>query len=414
MDKFYRLERYLVGKNDDFLLTFKELENILGFDLSNSAYKYTAYWSPSETHTMAVVVLEKGYRMYPDLSALTVKFVKVGKKPNALSSPQVVHKVEKNESSFTVDGIEYHMVRNPYTNGPMIARVDGFDIENRKEICRIILLANGWTKAMFGDKITNELERQVSKLLNGEIKLVVHNHQENNNEPKRILTAIKGKKVDIIKYVDKFYGIYHADKNGRYMSYDHIRSTFLKYRKDETKRDLITLHLYAYLASWGMLRNSFLMQKDYLFSRPIVDVLCSDKYDSLINFNPFGEVTNQDIRLIQEVAFLIRNNYVGKKYFSEGSEELKTIDNVTDTLVSKIMLGTLGCTVAYDRYVKQGLASLNMTQKMGSQSIKELCAFAKANEEEIKEEISKLNDLYTPMKIIDMYFFEKGFEEEGK
>ena len=161
-----------------------------------------------------------------------------------------------------------------------------------------------------------------------------------------------------------------------------------------------------------MLRNSFLMQKDYLFSRPIVDVLCSDKYDSLINFNPFGEVTNQDIRLIQEVAFLIRNNYVGKEYFSEGSDELKTIDNVTDTLVSKIMLGTLGCTVAYDRYVKQGLASLNMTQKMGSQSIKELCAFAKANEEEIKEEISKLNDLYTPMKIIDMYFFEKGFEEE--
>ncbi|MDY5983412.1 MAG: hypothetical protein SPJ17_06915, partial [Anaeroplasma sp.] len=113
MDKFYRLERYLVGKNDDFLLTFKELENILGFDLSNSAYKYTAYWFPSETHTMAVAVLEKGYRMYPDLSALTVKFVKVGKKPNALSSPQEVHKVEKNESSFTVDGIEYRMVKNP-------------------------------------------------------------------------------------------------------------------------------------------------------------------------------------------------------------------------------------------------------------------------------------------------------------
>ena len=60
------------------------------------------------------------------------------------------------------------------------------------------------------------------------------------------------------------------------------------------------------------------------------------------------------------------------------------------------------------------MASLNMTQKMGSQSIKELCAFAKANEEEIKKEISKLNDLYTPMKIIDMYFFEKGFEEEKK
>ena len=368
---------------------------------------------------MAVAVLEKGYRMFPNLSDLYVDFVYVGNKDNKrkeLTSPQIVHNVKNNGSSFTVDGTEYHMVRNPYTNGPMIARVDGKDIENRKEICRIILLDNGWTKAMFGDKITNDLERQVSKLLNNDIKPTsiqqnYASHHEIKSEPKIIPNSIK---VDIPKYVDKFYGIYHADTNGRYMSYDHIRSAFLKYRKDESKRDLITLHLYAYLASWGMLRNSFLMQKDYLFSRPIVDVLCNDRYDSLLNFNPFGEVSNQDIKLIQEVAFLIRNHYVGKKYFAEGNEGLKTIDNVTDTLVSKIMLGTLGCTVAYDRYVKQGLASLNMTQKMGVQSIRELCSFAKSNEEEIKMEISKLNDLYTPMKIIDMYFFEKGFEEEGK
>ena len=68
---------------------------------------------------------------------------------------------------FNVNSIDYQIIRNPYTNGPMIARVDGLSIENRKEICRIFLRNHGWTDDMFGNKITNDLERQINKILNG-------------------------------------------------------------------------------------------------------------------------------------------------------------------------------------------------------------------------------------------------------
>ncbi len=70
-------------------------------------------------------------------------------------------------NTFIVDGIEYKIVRNPHTAGPMIARVDNFPIENRKEICRRFLRMHGWSEDMFGNKITNDLERQINKIVNG-------------------------------------------------------------------------------------------------------------------------------------------------------------------------------------------------------------------------------------------------------
>lgn len=59
------------------------------------------------------------------------------------------------------------MVRSPHTSGPMIARVDGLQIDNRKEICRKFLRMHGWTDEMFIGRITNDLERQINKIING-------------------------------------------------------------------------------------------------------------------------------------------------------------------------------------------------------------------------------------------------------
>ena len=69
-------------------------------------------------------------------------------------------------NTFFVDDIEYKIVRNPHTNGPMISRTDGVLIENRKEVCRRFLLKHGWTYEMFGRRITNDLERQINKIVN--------------------------------------------------------------------------------------------------------------------------------------------------------------------------------------------------------------------------------------------------------
>lgn len=320
--------------------------------------------------------------------------------------------------TFKLDDVEYCIVRNPYTNGPMIARVDGLPIENRKEICRRFLRLHGWTDEMMPNKvITNTLEREINKILNGEGNIPAPKLENTlsksggSYQPRErsLSYRVFNEKVYLTEHVSKFTEIYNSDKNGRYLSYDHIRTAFLSLRKDANQRDLLTLHLYAYLASWGMLRNSFLMQKDYKFLTPIVDIICKAKYESLINYDPFNDTGTSNARLIMKLVNEMRDYFIGKTYFEEGSNELKKIDNVSDTLVTKILLGTIGCTVAYDTYVRKGLANHNLTQKVEVKSIMELKNFAQSNETEIKEILSKLNNLYTPMKIIDMYFFEEGF-----
>ena len=327
MDKFYKLERYLSTKiEDEFELSFNEIERILGFELAYSAYKYTAYWQPSSTHTFANTVEMCGFKMKPNLYNKTVIFYR-----------------DEYEKAAKKDRVNEHTI-------------------NKKKI------------------LPNNVEQM--------------------------------DEASFSKFVDRFIYVYSTDANSRYMSYDHIRKAFLYNRENENSRDYITLNLYAYLASWGMLRNSFLMQKDYTFSRPVVDVLCSNKYKSLINYNPLTDNGLSKATLIEELIWDIKRCYIGKEYFEEGSNQIKKIDNVTDTLVSKIILGTLGCTVAYDRYVKLGLSSHKLSQKLSYDSIIELRDFAKANDIAIRKALSRLGDIYTPMKILDMYFFEKGFEEE--
>lgn len=42
-------------------------------------------------------------------------------------------------NKFIVDEMEYCIVKKPNTGGPMIVRVDGIFVDNRKEICRRFL-----------------------------------------------------------------------------------------------------------------------------------------------------------------------------------------------------------------------------------------------------------------------------------
>lgn len=310
--------------------------------------------------------------------------------------------------TFTIDDIEYKIVANPYTNGPMIARVDGFEIENRKEICRRFLRMHGWTDEMFGNQITNDLERRINRILNGGEAIPTSNNRLVLKERNQSYNMINTK-VDISKSVNKFIRVSKIDKNGRYYSYEHIRKAFKSYLDDSSKKDLLSLYLYSYLASWGMLRNSFLMQKDYKFLIPIVEILCNKKYRPILDYDPFTDSGNAKLDLIQQISKDIRDYFMGKKYFKEGEDKQTQITNVTDTLITKILLGTLGCTVAYDRYVSKGLSSHKITVKFGKRSTRELRDFAKANEEEIRKLNLYLGNLYTPMKIIDMYFFEEGF-----
>ena len=73
---------------------------------------------------------------------------------------------------------------------------------------------------------------------------------------------------------DKFCETTKADKHSRYMSWEHCYSEFLnardRYEYSDDAIDNLCLHLSVYLASWGMYRNSFLLQKDYKIDGSVV------------------------------------------------------------------------------------------------------------------------------------------------
>ena len=62
---------------DRIILTYPDIEKILGFTLPDSAHKHMrAYWSNSETHSYALSWLSIGYRTRVDIEASTVIFEK--------------------------------------------------------------------------------------------------------------------------------------------------------------------------------------------------------------------------------------------------------------------------------------------------------------------------------------------------
>ena len=78
---------------------------------------------------------------------------------------------ETKAKTFTIDGIEYCIVNNPITSDrdgryhPMIARVDGKEIPNRKEIARRYLEDWGYTEEDFCGCNTASLEKEVARIL---------------------------------------------------------------------------------------------------------------------------------------------------------------------------------------------------------------------------------------------------------
>lgn len=93
-------------------------------------------------------------------------------------------------------------------------------------------------------------------------------------------------------------------------------------------------------------------------------------------------------------------------------------NKLSDTLVTKILMGTLGCVPAYDRYFiagikKQKVASGNYNIK----SIMQLVEFYKINSEQLESARSKMivgDMLYPQMKILDMGFWQVGLDSDSK
>lgn len=217
----------------------------------------------------------------------------------------------------------------------------------------------------------------------------------------------------IIESSMKFYNDLKADKNGRYRSWEHCYSHFIKARKSkEVDYDYLSLQLAFYLASWGMYRgSSFLLQKDYKVHIPVVEELLKNKYDALAGIDCIGLKDDSNQKLLQDI-----NSFLGQYYDKIRREvkEQKLKNQLSVTLITKILMGTLGCVPAYDRYFIAGIKKQKVaTGTYSLNSIKQLVDFYENNStqlEPVREKMKVEEMLYPQMKLLDMGFWQVGFD----
>ena len=217
----------------------------------------------------------------------------------------------------------------------------------------------------------------------------------------------------IIKSSTEFYNDLKIDENGRYRSWEHCYLHFIKARgSKEIDYDYLSLQLAFYLASWGMYRgSSFLLQKDYKVHIPVVKELLSKEYDALAGIEciEFRKESNQ--QLLREI-----NSFLGQ-YYDKIRREVKGQElknQLSFTLITKILMGTLGCVPAYDRYFIAGIKKQKVTTgNYNLKSIMKLVDFYEKNSvrlEPVREKMEVDGMPYPQMKMLDMGFWQIGFE----
>jgi hypothetical protein len=210
----------------------------------------------------------------------------------------------------------------------------------------------------------------------------------------------------IISKIDSFIDLIDNDENHRYKSWEHCYSYFTK-PKEDIEIDKACLHLAFYLASWGMYRGStFLFWKDYLIHWETVEEILRFKHLQNINF--LEEYKTKEIfSLIQTLKDKYKN-----KIKSVNGIEKEII--VSDTLVTKILLGTLGCVPAYDRFFLKGLKKSNIKpySYINERNFIHVVDFYRLHQSEFNSINLSTGIKYPTMKLIDMYMWQIGFEAE--
>ena len=221
---------------------------------------------------------------------------------------------------------------------------------------------------------------------------------------------------ELIDAAQTFYEDARANENGRSRSWEHCYRVFRNARTDPSPDyDYLSLHLAFYLASWGMYRgSSFLLQKDYKVLVPIVEKILKPEYDCLFGVACVGlrdpKVQERLKELCDDIA----------EHFDPIREEVagrKVASSVSPVLITKILMGTLGCVPAYDRFFIDGIKKYKVTtQEYSPKSVLKLVDFYEEHNDRLEEARRgmRVGDLiYPQMKLLDMGFWQVGFERDA-
>lgn len=211
---------------------------------------------------------------------------------------------------------------------------------------------------------------------------------------------------DIGRRIGAYYHEVAQDPHHRYRSWEHCYAFFRKIRPTEISqhREHAALQLGFYLASWGMYRGSgFLLRRAYTVHLGAVDCLASPKFALLWRTDVGARPGNAALT----TKILAAAEDVRRAYAPFGKP--------TDTLVTKVLLGTLGCLPACDRYFIEGVKGQGFKYScLNRDFVDRLLQFADDHVQELRNEqlrIERASGVTYPfMKLIDMYFWQLGYE----
>ena len=175
---------------------------------------------------------------------------------------------------------------------------------------------------------------------------------------------------------------------------------------DDKQIDCLSLHLAFFLASWGMMRGSAkLLQHDYKVHAPLVRTLLA-----------YSDLYGKDLSDFSEPQTLARFGALHEAV-TEYCKQFSTAKDgkASDTLVGKIIMGTLGIAPAYDEYVKKAVKEYGVSQrKFNAKAFGAFAAYFTENFAALTERMTKeaqtLCQLYTRAKVIDslLWFLGQG------
>ena len=220
----------------------------------------------------------------------------------------------------------------------------------------------------------------------------------------------------------KFYKELQEHTASRYRSWEYCYTQFYEARQNPEKSnvDNLSLHLAFYLASWGMYRgSSFLLQYDYTIHTSVVKEILKSEYSTLFGLECKELNNEQTSSLLKKLNSEISTIY---NPFRLELKETEVTQDISNILVSKVLLGTLGCVPAYDRFFVDAVKKNEVTT--GNYNIASLHKLIKFYEEH-QEKLEKLRSEflikyefdgeektldYPQMKLLDMGFWKIGFD----
>ncbi len=223
------------------------------------------------------------------------------------------------------------------------------------------------------------------------------------------------------------------DESNRGRSWDRCYAFFQRYhRQDALGRremgELACLHLGFYLASWGMFRGSgALMHKDYTVYGPVIGILHEARYallwrrtlwrQLLKGGNPV-QPDDVNIRLVLELKGRLEEFINGLMLIKSHAADAEHA-HATDTIVSKILLGTMCCIPAYDTYFRQGLRiygirPYNLLSERSLTRLLNTCRERGLWGRLLEQPIGRYGVSYPIMRVVDLYFWTVGFNSRQR